>query len=104
MKQAVKGALLSGLVFPGLGQLALKRYRRGLAFMAVALASTIYIVKTAVDAVLNSLPTLDPAAVAALPAPSGGHAGPALWVLGLCWVWGVLDALLIGGKLDRQKS
>ena len=91
-------------MFPGLGQLALKRYRRGLAFMAVALASTIHIVKAAVDAVLNSLPGPDPAAVAALPAPSGGHAGPALWVLGLCWVWGVLDALLISGKLDRQKS
>jgi hypothetical protein len=103
MKQAVKGALLSGLVFPGLGQLALKHYPRGFAFMAVALASMIYMVKTAVDEVVRSLPTLDPAAMAALPAPSGGHAGPALWVLALCWVWGVLDAFRIGGKLDRQE-
>lgn len=103
MKQAVKGALLSGLVFPGLGQLALKRYPRGFAFMAVALACTIHIVKTAVDEVVRSLPTLDPAAMAALPAPSGGDAGPALWVLGLCWAWGVLDAFLIGDKLDRHE-
>jgi hypothetical protein len=103
MKQALKGALLSGLVFPGLGQLALKRYPRGLAFMAVALACTIYIVKTAVDAVVRSLPNLDPAGMATLPAPSGGATGPALWILGLCWVWGVLDALRIGDKLDRQE-
>jgi len=103
MKQAIKGALLSGLVFPGLGHFALKHYPRGLAFMAVALASTVYIVKMAVDEVIRSLSALDPAAVANLPVTTGGHAGPGLWVLCLCWLWGVLDAYRIGDKLDQQE-
>ena len=33
MKNSLKGALLSGLVFPGLGQVVLKHYKRGFALM-----------------------------------------------------------------------
>ena len=39
MKNSMKGALLSGLVFPGLGQIALKRYRRGFALMLTVMAT-----------------------------------------------------------------
>jgi hypothetical protein len=102
MKKAVKGALLSGLVFPGLGQIALKQYPRGLAFMAVALACTIYIVETTVQEVMSSLATLDPTRIASLPTPPTDHAGPALWILCLAWVWAVLDAYRVGARLDRQ--
>jgi len=100
---ATKAALLSGLVFPGLGQMALRHYLRGLAFVAVALACTVHIVTTAVDEVMRSLPALDAADFADLPAASGGNAGPAGWILLLCWLWGVLDAYRLGDKLDRQE-
>ncbi len=102
MKQAVKGALLSGLVFPGLGQLALKRHARGFAFLAVALASAISLVKTTVDAVMASLPTLDPGAVANLPRVPAGGSGAAFWVFVLCWLLSLIDAYLIGAEKDRQ--
>lgn len=102
MKQAVKAVLLSGLVLPGLGQIVLKQYPRGLAFMLVALASSLYIVTTAVSQALASLATLDPASPPLPgPLPGGDHAGPALWVLGICWAWAVLDAYRGGAALDR---
>ena len=42
MDRSVKAAMLSGLVFPGLGQLFLKRPLRALAFLAPALAAALY--------------------------------------------------------------
>ena len=38
MKKAIKAALLSALVFPGVGQMYLKRYVRGLIPMVLILA------------------------------------------------------------------
>ena len=37
MSHALKAALLSGLVFPGLGQIMLKHYKRGIAVVVVTL-------------------------------------------------------------------
>ena len=44
MKKSVKAALLSGLVFPGVGQFSLKRYLRGLVFFVPAMLSLVFIV------------------------------------------------------------
>lgn len=102
MKQAIKGVLLSGLVFPGLGQLALKRPARGIAFLVVALASVISLAKATVDTVMASLPTLDPGAAASLSqAPTGGSS-LAFWVFILCWLLSLIDAYLLGARKDRQ--
>jgi len=38
MSNSLKAALLSGLVFPGIGQVVLKRYRRGVVLMLIVLA------------------------------------------------------------------
>lgn len=102
MKQSIKASLLSGLVFPGLGQLVLKRYGRGLAFMAVALACTFQIVSTAVEQVMRSLPALESGDITNLPVASGGDAGWAVWLLLFCWIVAVVDAYRTGDGLDRQ--
>ncbi len=105
MKQAVKGALLSGLVLPGLGQITLKRYPHGIGFLLVSLACIIYIVNTTVSQVMSSLAVLDPAMAPLMPPPAGtDHSGAVLWILGLCWVWSVLDAYRSGDVLDRAKT
>jgi hypothetical protein len=39
MKNSLKGALLSGLVFPGLGQVFFRHYLRGIALMLVICVS-----------------------------------------------------------------
>ncbi len=41
---AVKAALLSGLLFPGAGQLFLKRYYRGAAIIAFSLTSILFLI------------------------------------------------------------
>ena len=49
MKNSIKGALLSGVVFPGLGQVILKQYKRGIALMLIALVNMLLIIVKAVQ-------------------------------------------------------
>lgn len=56
MNNSLKGALLSGLIFPGLGQVVLKRYKRGaLIILAVLVCLSVVVVK----AVQNALSILE---------------------------------------------
>jgi hypothetical protein len=46
MNNSLKGALLSGLAFPGVGQIFLKRYKRGIALIITASVSLlVFVVK-----------------------------------------------------------
>lgn len=56
MRNALKGTLLSGLVFPGLGQVYLKHYKRGIALMLIVSGSVLVIV---VKAVLQAFTVLE---------------------------------------------
>ena len=56
MKNALKGALLSGLVFPGLGQVNLRHYKRGIVLMLIVSVSLLVIV---VKAVLQAFTILE---------------------------------------------
>jgi TM2 domain-containing membrane protein YozV len=103
MKSKVAGALLSGLVFPGVGQYYLGRRSRGLLFLApAAIAGLLYFngawdqANSIVDQMLSGKMAADPAAVAA---GFEGQATPlAMTVSGavflICWVGSVLEALL----------
>jgi len=105
MRQALKGALLSGLVFPGLGQLALKRMLRGLAFVAVASVCTWHIVNTAVVVVMQSLPTLEPGTnLIHTPPPVGTHESWIASLLLVCWIASVVDAFWLGNQLDQAEK
>ena len=59
MNNALKGALLSGLVFPGLGQIILKQYKRGAALMITAFASMIVFVVNATQQAFKILENVD---------------------------------------------
>lgn len=105
MNSRLKAAMLSGLVFPGVGQFVLKRYRRGsalvlgtligLAIMAgqmveqtVALLSDVSgngDPEHAVDAVMKAVAALDNSAFIG----SGS-------LLAACWIAGIVDAF-VGG-------
>jgi hypothetical protein len=49
MNNSIKGALLSGLIFPGFGKVSLKHYKSGIALMFTVLASLIVIAMKAVQ-------------------------------------------------------
>ena len=109
MSKAVKAALMSALLFPGLGQMYLKRYLRGLIPMALVLVGLgVWIT----DATLRALGELDriqiqgglidPNAVAARMAaspPSIEWYSPLILPLIVTgWLYSVIDAYRLGGK------
>ncbi|MEW5788588.1 MAG: hypothetical protein AB1899_12115 [Pseudomonadota bacterium] len=100
MKRSIKGALLSGLVLPGLGQVVLKEYVRGYLIMAVALGCMVWFVNGAVEAAMQSLATLTSLEQAPPAAPSGA----AFWALLLVWAAAVVDAYRIGARQDRMPA
>jgi hypothetical protein len=112
MKKSVKGALLSGIIFPGLGQLWQRHYLRGITLIVAVLACFAVIVTKATQqayAILEKAEAEGGAVdmVAILNSASRASANPddlkttaALAVLVLCWLVGIVDAYLAGSRLD----
>lgn len=111
MKASTTAVLLSGLVFPGAGQLYLQRPLRACAFMVPAaaalalLARTLLVTAHDISGMIMSgkiAPQLD--AIAAEVERRGG-AGDNEWavlLLLLVWAGSALDAWLLGRKLTRS--
>jgi hypothetical protein len=108
MKQTTKATLLSGLAFPGLGQLiVLKRPKRGLLFALPALAAFCWLMyglwqgtATLMEEALSGRLAPDPVAISArlhesIFIPGADAAG---WVLFICWIASIVDALAIRDK------
>jgi hypothetical protein len=114
MKNALKGALLSGLVFPGLGQVNLKHYKRGIALMLIVSVSLLVIV---VKAVLQAFTILEKielegraiemstilnATTQASTTSDSLLYNFLLLLIILCWIIGIVDAYRIGKKRDLE--
>jgi hypothetical protein len=115
MNNSLKGALLSGLIFPGLGQVALKHYKRGgVIILAVIVSMAVVVVKAAQYALtilekieleggkisMNTI--LDAASQAS--ANSGSLTINLLFVLiSICWIVGTVDAYRIGRNKDIKQ-
>jgi hypothetical protein len=116
MNNSLKGALLSGLVFPGLGQVALKQYKRGIALMLTALASLSVLVEKALQQAFTILEkigaeggaidmkTISSAATQASNPSDSMIINFALFLTILCWIIGVVDAYRIGKKRDLEQQ
>lgn len=116
MSKAIKGALFSALVFPGVGELVLKSYARGAALVAISLAclTTLVLIavqqaQTILDAMMSSGEVVDLEAItrSAHEAATGAAswvANAALLVLVFCWVTSIVDAYRIGKRADAQEA
>jgi len=113
MKTAMKAALLSGLVFPGVGQMYLKRVRRGLLFMIPVLLGIALIVAMATVGAMESLKaiqaqggTVDSNAITAAAQTHAkettGYFRAILLFLVLCWLAAIIDAYRIGPKQTTE--
>ena len=114
MKSAIKGALLSGLIFPGLGQVVLKHYKRGAVIILTVLVSLFIAVATAVQyalAILEKIQaaggtirmsTISDAATQASTTDTSLAFNLALLMIIFCWIIGVVDAYRIGRKKDIE--
>ena len=118
MTKSLKAALLSGLVFPGAGQILLRRYGRGILIMVCVLAAVAVLVVTAartatvmlrqleMQGEVIDLDTLVRLAVEASHSTAPTYAGSIIWIV-FCWVFSVIDAYRIGralGQPDRHGS
>ena len=114
MKASLKGALLSGLVFPGAGQIALKHTGRGISLgLAVIIGMAAMIVKgvQVALAILDKLaasggvidvPAITDAATVAVTASDSLILKGAFFLIVICWIFGIIDAYYIGRKMDRS--
>jgi len=109
MKTAVKAALLSGFVFPGVGQIYLKRYLRGLIILIPVLLGLIIIVGIATVGIMESLKQIEAGAadtntMLTLAASYSARNDIVSKVISLfiacCWLFSMIDAYSIG----RRKS
>lgn len=115
MKSSVKAALLSGLVFPGLGQIVLKRYLKGSLLITAVFIAIIMLVMDATQraqAILEkieaeggaiSMYTITEAANRSAEDYSGTVPSMALLLIFACWCYAIIDAYLIGKKTDSEK-
>ena len=106
---------MSGLIFPGLGQVALKHYKRGVVLMLTVIVSMAAVAVKAVQhalAILEkieleggiiSMDTILNAATQAS-ADSGNLTFNLLFLLiTVCWIIGTVDAYRIGKKEDIEQ-
>ncbi len=114
MNNSIKGALFSGLVFPGLGQVVLKHYKRGIVLMFTVFAILMVIVIKAVQDALTvlemieleggviDLQTITDAATQAASTFDSGIYNLGFLLIVICWIFGILDAYKIGKKMDLE--
>ena len=116
MNNSLKGALLSGLVFPGLGQVVLKHYKRGAVIMLTVLLSLSVIVIEAVQKAFTILEkieseggTIDMNTISNAATQASTTSDSLIFYLVLlliifCWIIGVVDAFRIGKKKDIEQQ
>ena len=114
MSNAVKAVLLSGLVFPGLGQLVLKYYKRGIALTLATFICFYVLIENAMQqafAIVGKMDLssgmVDEKAITAAVSEAGRASDTvaiklAVWVLLILWVIGIVDAYVVGKRKDRE--
>jgi len=113
MKRSSKAALLSGLIFPGIGHIVLKQYLRGSVLMLFTLVALSVIVTriyqralTIVDRVNSGDIPIDTGAIAEMVSNSTSGADSfieniALIVMGACWLIGIIDSYRLGVAQEK---
>ena len=113
MKRSTKAALLSGLLFPGIGHLYLRQRRRGWALLATALAAFSVMITiatqqalTVVDSITAGGVPLDSASIEQAVEASSSQSGDfvanfCLAVLVGCWLFGIVDSFRLGAEHNK---
>jgi len=116
MRKSLKGALLSGFVFPGYGQFVMKHYIRGIALMLLCLTGLVVIgvkVQQQISIVLEKIEyggsAIDMSEILNAVNLVDTTSGDAIYrfaslLLLFCWVIGIVDAYRIGWKKDLEEQ
>lgn len=114
MNNALKGALLSGLGFPGLGQIVLKYYKRGVALMFVVFGCLLVIALEAIQKAFTIVEKITSGGAVDMSriteaATQGAATSESLitklafFLIIVFWNIGVVDAYRIGKKKDIEQ-
>jgi hypothetical protein len=116
MNSSMRGAYLSGLVYPGLGQIVQKNYVRGIALICVvtaSLAQALITFSSQATAILARIEShggdvdltgvLRETVALAAREDSGTMKMSSVLILG-CWVIGIADAYLSGKRIDARTA
>lgn len=115
MNNSIKAALLSGLGFPGLGQIYLKHYKRAVVIivavvvsMAVVIMEAVRLALTIIDKIKSeggaiSMDIISDAATQAYTTSSSLTITLGFLSIILCWIIGTVDAYRIGKKKDMSQ-
>jgi hypothetical protein len=113
MMRSSKAALLSGLVFPGVGHIVLKQYARGSVVIFSALVALSVIVArvfqqalTIVDRINSGNIPAETGAIAEMVSNTANGADSflenfAVIVLGACWLFGIIDSYRLGVAQEK---
>lgn len=114
MKKSTKAALISGLLFPGIGHLYLKAYLRGSALLATALVALSVVIRSAyqqaqsvVDQILSGDVSMESGAIAQAVSDSANTADSlvdnlAVIVFLVCWLVGIIDSYRLGARNKKS--
>ncbi len=118
MKKSTKGAILSGLGFPGVGQILLGHKWEGTAFIVVTCVAILTIIYSAVQRIPLILQKLIPALERGTLTLSmifkethkitsmGGSTLEqfSLWIILICWISSLVHAYFIGKSMDNNSK
>ena len=114
MKKSTKAALLSALVFPGVGHLYLKKYKSGLLLAGASFAAIYYLVGKAAERAVeisekiqSGAVPLDAEAINELVSQQSGGADAQMMnmatiAFAICWVIGIVDAYRAGRAQQKR--
>ena len=114
MKKSSKAALLSGLIFPGIGHFFLREYFRGSALVVVSLAALSVVVakayqhaKIIVDRIVSGDVSMEAGAIAQAVSNSTTAAdslveNAAVILLVACWLVGIMDSYRLGAVQEKS--
>jgi TM2 domain-containing membrane protein YozV len=116
MTKALKAALLSGLVLPGLGQVSLKHYKRGIALMLIVLVALFVLVAQATQQALTILErieaegrVIDLSTISNVSTQASTNAPTTIFTIAVFliisgWIAGTIDAYRLGRKKDLEEK
>lgn len=113
MKKSSKAALLSALLFPGVGQMYLKRYLRGLLPMVLVLTGLGVLITRATLRALEVLDKMQASGgaidmnvasnLAVTSVASGDpYSSVIVLVISCCWIFSVVDAYRLGKEGNHE--
>ena len=117
MKKSIKAALLSALVFPGSGHFMLKQRTRGFILCVISVAGVGFLMNHAMQQAMSTIDSLQSGLLAGGNTQdvmqllnSAGHEDSdsitvklITWLVGGCWLFGIVDAYRLGKKVDNLK-